>query len=93
MDFPSDPELAAAAEEELKAAARLSWKALSGLIPWGDTFEGFGPAGGELMLERSYIWREKPGGDILCEVTAFRGPSRYDRGVKASCVIPRPAGR
>ena len=88
--FPIDPELEAAAQEELKAAARLSWKELSGLIPWGDAFEAFGPAGGELMLERSYIWREAPGGDILCEVTAYRGPSRYDRGVKASCIIRRP---
>jgi hypothetical protein len=90
MDLNADPELEAAAREELTAAARLSWKELSGLIPWGDTFEGFGPGGGELMLERNYLWRANPGGDILCEVTAFRGPSRYDRGVKVSCVIEKP---
>jgi len=91
MDLAPDPELKAAAEEELATAARLTWRELSSLVPWGDTFEGFGPAGGELMLERSYIWRAGPGGDILCEVVAYRGPSRYDRGVKASCVIARPS--
>jgi hypothetical protein len=85
-----DPELEAAAEEELAAATTLTWRALSGLIPWGDTSEGFGPAGGPLEFERSYIWKDAPGGDILCEVTAFRGPSRYDRGVRRSRVIGKP---
>ena len=92
MNLNPDPELQAAAEEELSAATRLSWRELSRLVPWGDTFEGFGPAGGELMLERNYIWRAEPQGDILCEVTAYRGPSRYDRGVKLSRVIPGPKG-
>ena len=87
-----DPELAAAAEEELKAALSLSWAALAKLIPWGDSYEGFGPAGGNLVFERSYIWRDEEGGDILCEVTAFRGPSRYDRGVRTSRIIERPSG-
>jgi hypothetical protein len=68
----------------------MTWKELSRLVHWGDSFEGFGPGGGELMLERSYIWRDEPQGDILCEVTAYRGPSRYDRGVKLSRVIPAP---
>jgi hypothetical protein len=86
----TDPELLAAAEEELTAAVTLSWAALAKLVPWGDTYEGFGPAGGTLEFERSYIWRDQPGGDILCEVTAFRGPSRYDKGVRASRVIPKP---
>ena len=30
------------------------------------------------------------GSAILCEVTAYRGPSRYDRGAKASQVIGKP---
>ena len=87
-----DPELLAAAEE-LKAALTLSWAALAKLIPWGDTYEGFGPGGATLDFERSYIWLAEPGGDILCEVTAFRGPSRYDRGVKLTQVIKKPAPR
>ncbi|HEX4097673.1 MAG TPA: hypothetical protein VHX64_13165 [Caulobacteraceae bacterium] len=85
-----DPELQAAAEEELAAAATLSWAALAKLAPWGDTYEGFGPAGGALEFERSYIWRDQAGGDILCEVVAYRGPSRYDKGVRASRVIAKP---
>jgi hypothetical protein len=91
MDAQPDHELAAAAEEELKAAVTLSWRELAKLVPWGDSFEGFGPAGGALEFERSYIWRDAPGGDILCEVTAFRGPSRYDRGVRLSRIINKPA--
>ena len=90
MDPVPDPELEAAAEEELAAATTLTWRALSGLVPWGDTYEGFGPAGGTLEFERSYIWKDAPDGDILCEVTAFRGPSRYHRGARRSRVIPRP---
>jgi hypothetical protein len=90
MSFAPDPELQAAAEEELAAATRLSWRELAKLIPWGDTFEGIGPAGGDLMLERNYLWRTEPDGDILCEVTAYRGPSRYDHGVKASRIIEKP---
>jgi hypothetical protein len=85
-----DPELEAAADEELAAATTLSWRELSKLVPWGDTYEGFGPAGGPLEFERGYIWAGEPGGDILCEVVAFRGPSRYDNGVRRSRVIKKP---
>jgi hypothetical protein len=92
-DAPPDPELLAAAEEELKAALTLSWAALASVLPWGDAYEGFGPAGGALQFERSYLWQGEPGGDILCEVTAFRGPSRYDRGVRLSQTIKKPASR
>jgi hypothetical protein len=93
MDPPHDPELDAAAEEELALAAALTWADLAPLIPWGDSFEGFGPAGGPLVLERGYIWNGAPGGDILCEVTAFRGPVRYDRGVRRSRLIRKPGPR
>jgi hypothetical protein len=90
MDATTDPELEAAAAEELTHAVRLSWRELAKLVPWGDTYEGYGPAGGALEFERSYIWRDAPDGDILCEVTAFRGPSRYERGARASQMIPKP---
>lgn len=93
MTDSPDPELLAAAEEELKAALTLSWAALAKLIPWGDSYEGFGPSGGTLAFERSYIWRDRPGGDILCEVVVYRGPSRYDRGVRLSEIIKKPASR
>jgi len=87
MSASTDPELEAAAAEELAQAVRLKWAELAKLVPYGDTYEGFGPAGGALEFERNYIWRDQAGGDILCEVTAFRGPSRYDVGAKASQVI------
>jgi hypothetical protein len=85
-----DPELQAAAEEELKAATTLKWAELARLVPWGDTYEGFGPAGGTLLFERGYIWKAEAGGDILCEVVAYRGASRYDAGVRLSRVIVKP---
>jgi hypothetical protein len=90
LDPIPDPELEAAADEELGAATTLSWRALADLVPWGDVYDGFGPAGGNLTFERGYIWKDAPGGDILCEVTVFRGPSRYDRGARRSKVIPKP---
>ena len=90
MDQTLDPELDAAADEELALATALFWRDLVTLVPWGDTYEGFGPSGGAVSFERSYLWNDAPGGDILCEVTAFRGPSRYDRGVRKTRLIPRP---
>jgi hypothetical protein len=92
MDVELDPELVAAADEELTLATALFWRDLVTLVPWGDSYEGFGPSGGAVVFERSYLWNGEPGGDILCEVTAFRGPSRYDRGVRRSQIIPRPHG-
>ena len=39
------------------------------------------------LVERSYLWAEKPGGDILCEVVVYPGPTRYDDGARASRII------
>jgi hypothetical protein len=89
MDQTVDPELEAAAEEELALAAALGWRDLAELVPWGDSYEGFGPSGGPVVFERSYLWNDQPGGDILCEVTAHRGASRYDRGARRSRLIRR----
>ena len=83
-------DLEALAEEELAQALGLEWRQLAPLVPWGDTYEGFGPAGGPLLFERGYLWKAEVGGDILCEVVAYRGASRYDNGVRLSRVIPRP---
>jgi len=87
-----DAELIAAAAEELTAATTMRWVELARLTPWGDTYEGIGPAGGAVWLERGYIWREAAGGDILCEVTAYRDPDRRDQGARASRVIAKPRG-
>jgi hypothetical protein len=80
-------DMAAMAADELERALTLSWRELSRVTPWGDTFEGFSPAGRQVTVERSYIWAEAAGGDILCEVTVYGGPSRWDEGARQTGVI------
>lgn len=90
MTAAPDPLMIAAAEEELAAACTLGWQALSKVTPWGDTFEGFIPGGRAVLIERSYIWKVAPGGDILVEVAVYPGETRYDQAGRASAVIPKP---
>lgn len=77
------------ARDELSRAVTLRWRELSGIVPWGDSFEGISPAGRYVEVERSYIWASEEGGDILCEVTVYGGPSRYDHGARATQIISR----
>ena len=84
-----DPDLEAIARDELSRAMTLRWQDLKGVIPWGDTFEGISPAGRHVEVERSYIWAAGEGGDILCEVAVYGGPSRYEHGARVSAVISR----
>lgn len=86
----SDPDLLAFAEDELSRAITLSWRELSKITPWGDTFDGISPAGRQVQVERNYIWAAQEGGDILCEVAVFGGPSRYDQGARVSRLITKP---
>ena len=86
----SDPDLTAFAEDELSRTLTLSWRELSKITPWGDTFDGLSPAGREVQVERNYIWAAEEGGDILCEVAVFGGPSRYDQGARVSRLIKKP---
>ncbi|HTK36240.1 MAG TPA: hypothetical protein VL358_13270 [Caulobacteraceae bacterium] len=83
-------DLQATAEEELEQALKLSWRQLSSLIPWGDTYVGIAIGGREVEMSRSYLWAEQEGGDILCEVIVYAGESRYDVGGRASSVIVKP---
>ena len=76
----SDPDLEAMAQDELSRAMTLTWRDLNKVIPWGDTFEGISPAGRNVEVERNYLWVDEIGGDILCEVAVYGGPSRYDQG-------------
>jgi hypothetical protein len=92
VDTTTDPDFLAMAEDELARALSLSWRALSNVAPWGDSFEGISPAGRNVIVERSYLWRTTPGGDILCEVIVYGGPSRFEGGVKVSAVIERHPG-
>jgi hypothetical protein len=90
-------DLDAMAADELERAMTLSWRELSTIVPWGDAYDGFTAAGRQVTVERSYLWAERAGGDILCEVTVYGGPSRYDEGAKLTRLIraapargPRP---
>jgi hypothetical protein len=84
-------DLAAMATDELDRALTLKWRELSTVVPWGDAFEGFTPAGRQVTVERSYLWAETHGGDILCEVFVYGGPSRWDEGARVSGLIRKPA--
>jgi hypothetical protein len=81
------------AKDELERALTLSWRELSAVTPWGDAYDGFTPAGRQVTVERSYLWASAAGGDILCEVVVYGGPSRWDEGAKASGLIARPERR
>jgi len=81
-------DLAEMARDELERALTLTWRELARVLPWGDAYEGFTPAGRQVTVERSYLWATEPGGDILCEVMVYGGPSRWDEGVRTSGLIP-----
>ncbi|MGH6956600.1 MAG: hypothetical protein ACREEW_08060 [Caulobacteraceae bacterium] len=84
-----DEDLAAMARDELERALTLSWPELAPIAPWGDAYDGFSPAGRQVTVERSYLWADGPGGDILCEVVVYGGPSRWEEGARATGVIAR----
>jgi hypothetical protein len=85
-----DPDLIAAAEEELAQAATLGWNALSRVTPWGDAYEGYAPGGRAVTFERNYLWRDGEGGDILIEVAAFSGETRRNEGAVVTLVLAKP---
>jgi hypothetical protein len=87
MTFEAD--LAAAAEDEIERACTLGWRDLARHTPWGDTFEGFTPAGRAVCFERTYLWDDEPGlSDIRVEVTVFEADA-YEQGVRLTRQIPR----
>ena len=49
-------DLELAARDEMERACTLGWRELARHLPWGDTFEGFTPAGREVAFERTYLW-------------------------------------
>jgi hypothetical protein len=59
-------DLAAMAADELERALTLRWRELAAITPWGDAYDGFSPAGRQVTVERSYLWADADGGDILC---------------------------
>ena len=83
-----EDDLEAAAQDEIERACTLGWRELARLTPWGDTFEGFTPAGREVCFERGYLWESAPQGDIRVELTVFE-PQAYEQGVRLTRTIPR----
>lgn len=84
-----DPDLQAMAEDELRRALDLSWRALSKVTPWGDDFEGVSPAGRNVVVERAYVWAAAPGGDIQCDVRVYVNAALYDQGAAVSALIAK----
>ncbi|MFN3523543.1 MAG: hypothetical protein ACK4YQ_14945 [Phenylobacterium sp.] len=82
-------DLNAAAAEELARACTLSWRQLSELAPWGDSYEGFTPLGRTVTFERNYLWEGEPGGGIRIEVNVFE-PEAFEDGAQATCVVDVP---
>ncbi|MFZ5719109.1 MAG: hypothetical protein ACOY5Y_06520 [Pseudomonadota bacterium] len=83
-----DEDLTAAALDELDRAMTLGWRQLAAVTPWGDTYEGFSPAGRDVCFERAYIWEREAGGDIRVEITVYE-PRAYEDGVRLARHIPR----
>jgi hypothetical protein len=83
-----EADLQAAALEEIDRACTLGWAQLAKLTPWGDTFEGFTPAGRAVCFERSYLWAGEHGEDIRVEVTVYE-PRSYEEGVSLTRSIRR----
>lgn len=81
-------DLAKAAHEEIDRACTLGWRQLSACTPWGDTFEGFTPAGREVCFERNYLWDDDAGGDIRVEVNVYQ-PRGFEEGVRLTRRIAR----
>ena len=85
---PAGEDLDDAARDEIDRACTLAWRELAKHTPWGDTFEGFTPAGREVCFERSYLWEAQPGGDIRVEVHVYE-PKKYEAGVRLTRSIKR----
>lgn len=90
MAFAADPELEVMAEEELARALTLSWREASKVTPWGDTHTAFAPSGGEVQVERNYLWADQDGGDVRVEVIVYDDPERYDEAARRDGLITRP---
>ena len=82
-----EEDLAAMADDELDRALTLCWRELAAIAPWGDAYDGYTPAGRQVTVERSYLWAEENGGDILCEVMVYGGPSRWEEGARVAGLI------
>lgn len=89
-DVDARADLEAAALDEIDRACTLGWAQLNGHTPWGDSFEGVSPAGRAVIFDRSYLWENEPGGDILVEVVVYEAHA-FEDGVAMNRWIRRGA--
>ena len=87
----ADPDLEAAAEEEIARACDLSWSQLSRVVPWRGSYEGITPGRRSATYARSYLWAEGEGGDVLVEVQVYVHPELQDHAARRQRLIRRPA--
>ncbi|WP_309644281.1 hypothetical protein [Phenylobacterium sp.] len=81
-------DLTEAAEEELERACSLTRRDMVACTPWGDTYEGYTPAGRDVCFERNYLWVGDAGGDICVEVVVYL-PQAYEQGVRLTRTMGR----
>jgi hypothetical protein len=81
-------DLTEAAAEELERACALSRRDMAACTPWGDTYEGYTPAGREVCFERNYLWVGEVGADICVEVVVYF-PQAYEQGVRVTRAVGR----
>ncbi len=79
-------DLTEAAEEELERACSLGRRDMVACTPWGDTYEGYTPAGRDVCFERNYLWVGEAGGDICVEVVVYL-PEAYEQGVRLTRTV------
>ncbi|MDP3852599.1 hypothetical protein [Phenylobacterium sp.] len=84
VDLNAD--LTEAAEEELERACSLGRRDMVACTPWGDTYEGYTPAGRDVCFERNYLWVDEAGGDICVEVVVYL-PEAYEQGVRLTRTV------
>ena len=87
-DMDPQLDLTEAAQEELERACALSRRDMAACTPWGDTYEGYTPAGREVCFERNYLWVGEQGGDICVEVVVYF-PEAYESGVRVTRTVGR----
>jgi len=83
-----EADLTEAAQEELERACSLPRRDMAACTPWGDTYEGYTPAGRDVCFERNYLWVDEAGGDICVEVVVYL-PEAYEQGVRLTRTVRR----
>ena len=66
----SEYELTLMAEDEMDLARRMSWRELTRVTPWSDTYIAASAAGPEVEIERNYVWVDDSKSAIRVEVWA-----------------------